>query len=192
MGSEAKRIRAPFDDATIQLLRAGDRVLITGTMLVARDAAHKRLVELLKAGQPLPVDVKGQVIYYAGPSPAKPGHVSGSVGPTTAGRMDAYTPALLEQGLKGMIGKGARSPAVKEAMMRHGAIYLASVGGAGALLARRIKASQVLAYPELGPEAIRLIAVEDFPAVVINDIYGGDLYQQGVEQYRRPQGGSDQ
>ena len=183
--AEVKRIRAPFDEETVRSLRAGDQVLITGTLLVARDAAHKRLVELVKAGKPLPVDLKGQVIYYAGPSPAKPGQVTGSVGPTTSGRMDAYTPTMLEQGLKGMIGKGSRTSEVKEAMKKHGAVYLAAVGGAGALIAKTIRRAEVVAYEELGAEAIRRYEVEEFPAVVVNDCYGGDLYQEGTKQYRR-------
>ena len=183
--ADVKRVKAPFDDAAVRSLRAGDQVLITGTMLVARDAAHKRLVELIKAGKPLPVDVRGQVIYYAGPAPAKPGQVTGSVGPTTSGRMDAYTPTMLEQGLKGMVGKGSRTAEVKQAMQKFGAVYLAAVGGAGALIAKSVKQAEVVAYEELGAEAIRRFVVEDFPTIVVNDCYGGDLYQEGVKQYRR-------
>ena len=151
--SDVKRIRAPFDEATARSLRAGDRVLITGTIIAARDAAHKRLVEALARGEELPVDLDGAVIYYVGPSPARPGRAIGAAGPTTAGRMDAYTPTLLAQGLRGMIGKGYRKPDVVEAMQRHGVPYLAAVGGAGALISQRIKKYTVLAYPDLGPEA---------------------------------------
>ena len=152
--SDVKRIRAPFDEATARSLRAGDRVLITGTIIAARDAAHKRLVEALDRGEELPVDLDGAVIYYVGPSPARPGRAIGAAGPTTAGRMDAYTPTLLAQGLRGMIGKGYRKPDVVEAMQRHGVPYLAAVGGAGALISQRIKKYTVLAYPDLGPEAV--------------------------------------
>ena len=152
--SDVKRIRAPFDEATARSLRAGDRVLITGTIIAARDAAHKRLVEALDRSEELPVDLDGAVIYYVGPSPARPGRAIGAAGPTTAGRMDAYTPTLLAQGLRGMIGKGYRKPDVVEAMQRHGVPYLAAVGGAGALISQRIKKYTVLAYPDLGPEAV--------------------------------------
>jgi fumarate hydratase subunit beta len=178
-----KPIVAPFSEETIASLRAGDRVLISGTVYAARDAAHKRMYELLLKGEPLPIDLKGQVIYYVGPTPPKPGQVIGSAGPTTSGRMDKYTPALLERGLKGMIGKGYRSKEVKEAIVRHKAIYLAAVGGAGALIAKTIKSVEVVAYEDLGPEAIRKMVVENFPAVVINDIYGNDLYEQGRESH---------
>lgn len=183
--AEVKRITTPLDDETARSLKAGDQVLISGVMYSARDAAHKRLVDLLEKGEPLPVDLKGQVVYYVGPSPAKPGNVIGSAGPTTSGRMDAYTPALLEQGLKGMVGKGLRTPAVKEAMIKHGGVYFAAVGGAAALIARTIKASRVIAYEELGPEAIRELVVEDFPAIVVNDAHGNDLYEVGTQAYRR-------
>lgn len=185
--AEVKRITTPLDDETARSLKAGDQVLISGVMYSARDAAHKRLVDLLEKGEPLPVDLKGQVVYYVGPSPAKPGNVIGSAGPTTSGRMDAYTPALLEQGLKGMVGKGLRTPAVKEAMKKHGGVYFAAVGGAAALIARTIKASRVIAYEELGPEAFRELVVEDFPAIVINDALGNDLYEVGTQAYRREQ-----
>ena len=161
--TQMKKIRAPFDETTARSLRAGDRVLISGTILAARDAAHKRLVETLDKGEPLPVDLKGAVVYYVGPSPAKPGEVIGAAGPTTSGRMDAYTPRLLDQGLKGMIGKGYRKPEVVEAMKQHGVPYLAAVGGAGALIARSIKKYTVLAYEDLGPEAVAAMEVEDFP-----------------------------
>ena len=180
-----KRVTAPFDDATARSLQAGDRVLITGTLLAARDAAHKRMVESLAKGEPLPVDLKGAVVYYVGPSPAKPGEVIGAAGPTTSGRMDAYTPRLLDQGLKGMIGKGYRKPEVVEAMKKHGVPYLAAVGGAGALIARSIKKYTVLAYEDLGPEAVAAMEVEDFPAIVVIDSTGDNYYETGQAPYRR-------
>lgn len=184
-GPQFRRIRAPFDALTARGLRAGERVLISGVLLAARDAAHKRLVELLEEGAPLPVDLTGQVVYYVGPSPARPGRVIGSAGPTTAGRMDAYTPRLLDAGLKGMIGKGYRSPQVIDAMVAHGAPYLAAVGGAGALIARSIKNYTVLAWPELGPEALAAMEVEDFPAIVVIDSVGNDQYAMGQRPYRK-------
>ena len=177
-------IKSPFDEATLKNLKAGDQVFITGIIYVGRDAAHKRIVEALDQGKPLPFDIKGQTIYYMGPTPAKPGQAIGSAGPTTSGRMDAYSPRLMAEGLKGMIGKGFRSQAVKDAINKYGAIYLAAVGGAGALISKSIKKSEVVAYEELGAEAIRCIEVENFPAIVINDIYGGDLYQEGKAKYR--------
>ena len=183
--SDMKRIRAPFDEATARSLRAGDRVLITGTIIAARDAAHKRLVETLARGEELPVDLDGAVIYYVGPSPAKPGRAIGAAGPTTAGRMDAYTPTLLAQGLRGMIGKGYRKPEVVEAMKRHGVPYLAAVGGAGALISQRIKKYTVLAYPDLGPEAVAALEVEDFPAIVVIDSTGDNYYETGQAPYRK-------
>lgn len=182
---QVKRIRAPFDDITARSLRAGDRVLISGTILAARDAAHKRLVETLDRGEPLPVDLRGAVVYYVGPSPAKPGQVIGAAGPTTSGRMDAYTPHLLDQGLRGMIGKGYRKPEVVEAMKKHGVPYLAAVGGAGALIARSIKKYTVLAYEDLGPEAVAAMEVEDFPAIVVIDCLGDNYYETGQAPYRR-------
>ncbi len=165
-------------------LRAGDRVLISGIVYVARDAAHKRMAEALRSGSPLPFDLRGQIIYYMGPSPARPGHPIGSAGPTTAGRMDPYTPALLSAGLRGMIGKGRRSEEVREALQQHQAVYLAVTGGSSALIARTIKESEVIAYPDLGPEAVRRLQVLDLPAIVINDAYGGDAYQEGQAKYR--------
>lgn len=183
--SEAARLTTPLSDEQVAKLRAGDRVLISGRLLTARDAAHKRLFELAKAGQNLPVDLRGQVIYYVGPTPGKPGEVIGSAGPTTSGRVDAYTPALLALGLKGMIGKGSRSEEVRQAMVQHRAVYFAAVGGAGALLRKRIRKSEVVAYPELGTEAIRILEVEDFPTIVVNDIHGADLYEDGQKAYRR-------
>ena len=180
-----KSITTPLSSEDVADLSAGDSVLITGRLLTARDAAHKRLIELLEKGEELPVDLEGQIIYYVGPSPAKLGKPIGSAGPTTAGRMDAFTPRLLELGLSGMIGKGYRSPEVKEALVRHGAVYLAAVGGAAALIAERIKAARVVAYEDLGPEAIRELEVVEFPALVVNDAHGGDLYEQGRKRYER-------
>ncbi|MEK6791024.1 MAG: Fe-S-containing hydro-lyase [Deltaproteobacteria bacterium] len=183
--SEPVRITPPLSDADVLSLKAGDKVLITGVMYTARDAAHKRLIELLDRGEKLPFDIKGQIIYYVGPTPAKPGAVIGSAGPTTSGRMDAYTPRLLDLGLKGMVGKGARSKEVLDAMSRNKAVYLAAVGGAAALIARSIKKAEIIAYEDLGPEAIRRLEVLDFPAIVALDATGGDLFKQGVEKYRR-------
>ncbi len=180
-----KKIKLPLPDEVLAQLKAGDNVLLTGTIYVARDAAHKRLVEALDQGKPLPFDIRGQTVYYMGPSPAKPGQVIGAAGPTTSGRMDAYSPRLMAAGLKGMIGKGMRNPAVKEAIKKHKAVYLAAIGGAGALISKTIKKSEVIAYEELGAEAIRKLEVEDFPATVINDIYGGDLYEQGKARYKK-------
>jgi len=179
------KLTPPLDDKTIEQLRTGDRVSITGVIYTARDAAHKRMVEALERGDPLPIPLEGQVIYYMGPSPARPGRPIGSAGPTTSGRMDPYVPALLARGLKGMIGKGNRSPQVREAIKQHRAVYLGATGGAGALIARSIVKAEVVAYEDLGAEAIRRLEVEDFPALVINDIYGGDLYEEGKAKYAR-------
>jgi fumarate hydratase subunit beta len=179
-----KKIKLPLTDEAIKDLHAGDNILLSGVMYVARDAAHKRLVDTMDKGQPLPFELKGQTIYYMGPSPAKPGQVIGAAGPTTSGRMDSFSPRLMEAGLKGMIGKGNRSKAVKEAIKRYKAVYFAAIGGAGALIAKGIKKSEVVAYEELGAEAIRKLEVEDFPVTVINDIYGNDLYDEGKAKYR--------
>lgn len=176
-------LKTPLDDKAVAALAAGDRVLITGHIYTARDAAHARLVKALEAGEIPPFELSGQIIYYVGPSPAKPGRVIGSAGPTTSGRMDPYTPALLARGLKGMIGKGSRSAAVREALKAHTAVYFAAVGGAAALITKRITGCEPVAYDELGPEAIRRLTVERFPVVVINDAKGGDLYQDGLRQY---------
>jgi fumarate hydratase subunit beta len=181
----AKKIALPLTDETVAGLRAGDDILLSGTMYVGRDSAHKRIVEALDEGRPLPFDLAGQTIYYMGPSPAKPGQVIGSAGPTTSGRMDSYSPRLMAEGLKGMIGKGMRSPAVKEAMKQYRAVYFAAIGGAGALISKSIKSSEVIAYEELGAEAVLRLEVEDFPVIVINDIYGGDLYEEGKAAYHR-------
>jgi len=180
----AVQVRLPLTDEIIAKLKTGDKVLLTGVIYVARDAAHKRMVEALDRGSPLPFDIRGQTIYYMGPTPARPGQPIGSAGPTTSGRMDVYALRLMVEGLKGMIGKGMRSQAVKDAMIKHRAIYLAAIGGAGALISKSIKKSEVIAYDELGAEAIRRLEVVDFPATVANDIYGGDLYQEGKARYR--------
>ncbi|HEX78399.1 MAG TPA: Fe-S-containing hydro-lyase [Dehalococcoidia bacterium] len=182
---EVKRIKLPLDPRAIEGLKAGDRVSISGSLYVARDAAHKRMMEALERGEQLPFPIEGQTIYYMGPSPARPGQVIGSAGPTTSGRMDAYTPKLLAIGLKGMIGKGSRSRAVKEAIREHKAVYFAATGGAGALIAKTIRKAEVVAYEDLGAEALRRLEVEDLPAIVINDAHGGDLYEEGKARYRR-------
>ena len=178
-----RKVTTPLTDEAVKDLRAGDAVEITGVIYQARDAAHKRLVALIENGEELPFELEGAVVYYMGPSPAKPGNVIGSAGPTTSGRMDAYTPLLLEHGLKGMIGKGLRTAEVKAAMQEHPAVYFAATGGAGALLAQRIVANEVIAWPELGAEAVARLEVVDFPAIVVNDCYGGDLYESGRAEY---------
>ncbi len=178
-------ITAPMDEETVKSLKAGDQVFINGVIYTARDSAHKRMVEALDKGQKLPLDVKNQVIYYMGPAPAKPGYAIGSAGPTTSGRMDAYAPRLMAEGLKGMIGKGNRSQEVRDAMKKYRAVYFAAIGGAGALASKSIKKAEVIAYDELGAEAIRRLEVENFPVTVINDIYGNDLYEEGKAKYRR-------
>jgi fumarate hydratase subunit beta len=178
------RITTPVTDDVIAKMKVGDRVYITGYLLCGRDSAHKKLVDLIKDGKQLPIDVKGQLIYYVGPTPARPGKAIGSAGPTTSYRMDSYAPILHSLGLKGSIGKGSRSKEVKEAMMKFKAVYLAAVGGAGALISKSIESSEIVAYPELGPEAIRRVKVKDFPCIVINDMYGGDLYEEGKKKYR--------
>ena len=177
-------IESPLDAETVKTLKAGDQVFITGVIYTARDAAHKRIVEALDKAEKLPLDLANQTIYYMGPSPARPGQPIGSAGPTTSGRMDSYAPRLMAAGLKGMIGKGNRSQAVKDAMQEYKAVYFAAIGGAGALISKSIKKAEVIAYEELGAEAIRRLEVENFPATVINDIYGGDLYEQGKAKYR--------
>jgi fumarate hydratase subunit beta len=177
------RITTPLTDDIIEQLRAGDRVTITGTIYVARDAAHKRMIEALDRGDPLPFDPRGQIIYYMAPSPAKPGAPIGSAGPTTSYRMDPYAPRLMEVGLKAMIGKGNRSSDVREAMQDYKGVYRAAIGGAGALIAKSIKHAEVIAYDDLGTEAVRRLRVEDFPAIVVNDIHGGDAYEDGRKKY---------
>ena len=181
--SEIIKITTPLTDEILENLKAGDSVLISGVIYTGRDAAHKRMVEALKRGESLPFDVNGQIIYYVGPTPAKPGKVIGSCGPTTSYRMDPYAPILIEQGLKGMIGKGSRSQEVIDAMKKYKAVYFASFGGAGALLSSTVKEAEIIAYEDLGPEAVRRLVVEDFPAVVVNDIYGNDLYKQGRKRF---------
>lgn len=178
-----RHITAPIDQGTVKELRAGDYIYITGTIYTARDAAHKRMYEALERGEALPLDVQNNVIYYMGPSPAREGRPIGSAGPTTASRMDKYAPKLLDMGLIGMIGKGKRSEAVKEAIVRNGAVYFAAVGGAGALLAGSIKASEVIAYDDLGTEAIRRLEVENFPVIVVIDSEGNNLYETAIREY---------
>ncbi len=180
-----RKISVPLSAEDAASLRAGDYVYLTGTIYTARDAAHKRMQEALDAGHSLPFDVRGNVIYYMGPSPAREGRPIGSAGPTTASRMDKYTPALLDLGLLGMVGKGRRSPAVREAVIRNHAVYFAAVGGAGALLSKSIKAAEVIAYEDLGTEAIRKLWVEDFPVIVCMDAQGTDLYETAAESFRR-------
>lgn len=183
---ESWNVKTPLDEKTVATFKAGDQVLITGTIYSARDAAHKRMVEALEKGEKLPFDIRKQIIYYMGPAPARPGCPIGSAGPTTSGRMDAYAPRLMAEGLKGMIGKGNRKQPVKDAIKKYRAVYFAAIGGAGALIAKSIKKAEVIAYEDLGAEAIRILQVENFPATVINDIYGGDLYEQGKKEYETP------
>lgn len=178
-----KYVKAPLSAQDTKGLKVGDYVYITGTVYTARDAAHKRMYEALEHGEKLPLDLENNIIYYMGPSPAREGRVIGSAGPTTASRMDKYTPTLLDLGLKGMIGKGKRSDAVKDAIVRNGAVYFAAVGGAGALLAQSIKSSKVIAYDDLGTEAIRELEVEDFPVIVVIDTEGRDLYQTAIKEF---------
>ena len=174
--SEALLLTTPLSDQDVMNLRTGDNVLISGVIYTARDAAHRRMVDLVDSGAELPFDPRGQVIYYAGPAPAKPGAVIGSCGPTTSSRMDVYTPKLLQNGLRGMIGKGTRSRAVKEAIIAHKCVYFAAVGGLGALLAKTIRESKIIAYPDLEPESVRRLVVRDFPAIVAIDACGQDIY----------------
>ena len=178
-----KEINLPLEDSMIKELKAGDEVRLTGTIYTARDQAHKRLVEALKAGEELPFDIEGTVIYYVGPAPNKPDKAIGSAGPTTSYRMDPFVEPLLKAGLKGMIGKGARSESVRDALKKYDAIYFAAVGGAAALIAEHIKEAEVIAYPELGPEAIRKLYVEGLPLFVVNDVEGNDLYEQGQKEF---------
>jgi fumarate hydratase subunit beta len=177
-------LRTPLTEETVLDLRAGDRVLLSGKLLTARDAAHRRMVEALERGEALPVTLRDQVVYYVGPTPAKPGQVIGSAGPTTSGRMDRYTPRLLELGLRGMIGKGRRSDEVKAALQTYRAVYFAAVGGAAALLAKCIRSVRLLAYEDLGTEAMREMEVENMPLVVVNDAHGNDWYEQSQQAFR--------
>ena len=188
-----RHINVPFDADIVKELKAGDYVYLTGTIYTARDAAHKRMYEALQNGETLPFDIEGNVIYYMGPSPAREGRPIGSAGPTTASRMDKYTPALLELGMRGMIGKGRRTEAVRESMMKNQAVYFAAVGGAGALLSKSIlqallskciTSSEVVAYDDLGTEAIRKLTVENFPVIVVMDCEGNNLYDMAIEQYK--------
>lgn len=177
------KIKEPFTKEALKDLRAGDTVLLTGTVYTARDAAHKRMVEMLQKGETLPFDVNNAVIYYVGPTPEKPGHPIGSAGPTTSYRMDAYAPVLLDLGETGMIGKGQRSQEVKDAVVRNGAVYFAAIGGAGALMAQRVEHAEIIAFEDLGAEAVRKLQVKDFPVAVVLDSKGGDLYKEGRKAY---------
>lgn len=181
----SKEIRLPLTEDAIAGLHAGDHVTLTGVIYTARDAAHKRLIEALDRGEPLPIDIKGAVIYYVGPTPERPGRAIGAAGPTTSMRLNPYTPRLLEQGLKATIGKGGRNQAVREALKKYRGVYFIAVGGTGALLSKRIKKAEVVAYEDLGTEAIRRLEVEGFPVVVANDMYGNDLLELGKAKYQR-------
>ncbi len=181
--SKTYHLTTPLSDEDVSMLNSGDIVYLNGTIYTARDAAHKRLVDLLDAGKELPFDVKGAVIYFVGPTPPKPGDPIGSAGPTTSYRMDSYSPRLIAEGLKGMIGKGKRNKDVTDACEKHKAVYFGATGGAGALLGKQIKSAEVIAYEELGPEAVRKLEVVDFPVTVINDTHGEDLYKIGRSQY---------
>jgi fumarate hydratase subunit beta len=180
-----KRVVAPLSDEDVRALSAGDVVVVSGTMYVARDAAHKKLLEDLDAGVPLPFDPAGQIVYYAGPTPERPGKPIGSAGPTTASRMDRYTPRLLDMGLKAIVGKGGRGPVVRQALQEHTAVYMAALGGGGALAALQIRSQRVIAYADLGPEAVRELEVEDFPVWVVNDCRGRDFYAEATAPWRR-------
>ena len=186
MSGEPVRLSTPLSTEDIEPLRTGHVVRLSGVLYTARDAAHARMAEAIERGEPLPFDPKGQVVYFTGPAPARPGHALGPAGPTTASRMDPYSPLLIERGLGGMIGKGMRSEAVLESMREHGCVYLGAVEGTAALLADCVLEAEVVAYEDLGAEAIRRLVVEEFPVVVINDLYGGDLYREGRERWRRP------
>ncbi|MEE8370448.1 MAG: Fe-S-containing hydro-lyase [Dehalococcoidia bacterium] len=178
-------IKLPLTYESIEKLHTGDYVYLTGAMYTARDSAHKRMIEALQKGESLPVDIRGQMIYYVGPTPAKPGQIIGSAGPTTSMRMDPFTLPLLEAGLKGIIGKGGRGPQVREALLKHQAIYFLAVGGASAFLSKQIRSVEIVAYEDLGTEAMRRIEVEEFPVVVCNDIHGADLLEQGKAEWRQ-------
>lgn len=183
--AEIKYIKAPLTAETVKNLRAGDVVRISGYIYTARDAAHKRLTEALARGEKLPLDLKDNVIYYVGPSPTKPGEVVGSAGPTTSGRMDKYTPTLIQQGMRGMIGKGLRSQEVVDACVKYGAVYFVAVGGAAAVISKSIVGERMIAYEDLGPEAIRRYEVKDFPAIVCIDTEGNDFYKEGIAKYSK-------
>lgn len=186
------QLNAPCTPAQLDKLRAGDTVLLTGTVYTARDAAHKRMMELLDAGAPLPFPLRGSAVYYVGPTPERPGQAIGAAGPTTSGRMDAYSPRLLDLGLAVMIGKGGRSQAVKEAVCRNGAVYLAALGGAGALMAASVRSAQLVCWPELGCEAVRRLQVERMPLTVVLDARGGDLYESGPAAYLASRAGKEE
>ena len=183
--TQTYRLTPPLAKEDVVRLKIGDKVLLSGVIYTARDAAHKRLYDLIQKGEDLPIALEGQVIYYVGPSPALPGRAIGAAGPTTSYRMDPYAPTLIANGLKAMIGKGKRSTEVLEAMKEHSAVYLAAVGGAGALMSQSILEAEIVAYPELGPEAVWRFVVRDFPAIVVNDVQGNDLYKEGVKKYQR-------
>ena len=183
--SDRKKIQLPLTPEDVESLKAGDRVLLSGPMFVGRDQAHKRLVDLVEEGGELPFDIEGETIYFAGPSPAKPGQVIGSCGPTTSYRMDPSSPTRIALGLRGMIGQGARGEAVVDAMRKHGAVYFTAVGGAAALIARSVTSMEVVAYEDLGPEALRRLVVKDFPAIVAQDAHGGNQYDEGAKEYAR-------
>ena len=180
-----RHIKAPLNDDEVKILKAGDYVYISGTIYTARDAAHKRMYEALQNGQEVPMPLKNNIVYYMGPSPAREGRPIGSAGPTTASRMDRYAPKLLDLGLTAMIGKGKRSKEVLDAVKRNGSVYFAAVGGAGALLSKCIKTSEVVAYDDLGTEAIRKLYVEDFPVIVVADCEGGYLYESAIKEYKK-------
>jgi len=183
--SSTKKITTPLTSEMVKDLRIGDKVLLTGIIYSARDAAHKRIVDMMAKGEKLPFELQGATIYFMGPAPAKPGYAIGSAGPTTSYRMDAYSPTLIAAGLKGMIGKGARSKEVVEAMKQHAAVYFAATGGAGALIAKSIKKAEIVAFEDLGAEAVRRLEVVDFPCTVAQDCYGENLYEEGVKEYRK-------
>jgi fumarate hydratase subunit beta len=186
VSKEATRLKTPLTGKGNESLRTGDVALISGVLYAARDAAHARIEKAIEKDEPLPFDPEGQVVYFTGPAPARPGHALGPAGPTTASRMDPYSPLLIERGLKGMVGKGVRSETVLSSMREHGCVYFGAVEGTAALLADRVKEAEVVAYEDLGAEAVRRLVVEDFPVVVVNDLYGGDLYREGWERWRRP------
>jgi fumarate hydratase subunit beta len=182
---ETIKLNTPVSDQDIEKLRVGQKVIFTGHLYTARDAAHKKMVELLDKGESLPFDPEGQVIYFVGPTPAKPGQVIGSAGPTTSGRMNKYSPSMLKAGLKGMIGKGEMGQEVTDALKKYKGAYFVATGGAGALIAKRISESEVVAYEELGPEAVRRLKITEFPVIVAQDCHGGNIFVEGMEKYRR-------
>ena len=183
--ADETRLETPLTRGGNESLKTGDVVLLSGVLYTARDAAHARMKEAIENGDDLPFDPDGQTVYFTGPTPARPGHPIGPAGPTTASRMDAYSPLLIERGLKGMVGKGLRSKEVRDSMMEHGCVYFGAVEGTAALLAERVKEAEIVAYEDLGAEAIRRLVVEDFPVIVVNDLHGGDLYLEGRERWRR-------